>query len=61
MTEEESKTESHINPNNIAVEALHEAYGQVCSENRALRRRVADFEDFLRGAAKQFNAMAGKP
>lgn len=57
MNEDEDK----IDTSNIDVEALYKAHSKVCVENSALRRRLADFEDFLRGAAKQFNAMAGKP
>lgn len=38
---------------NIANALLSEAAGR-----EADRRRIADLEDFLKGAAKQFNAMA---
>jgi hypothetical protein len=50
-----------VNPDNIDVDALHKAYVKACADNDRLRRRVADLEDFLRAAAKQFDAMAGKP
>lgn len=48
---------------NIEQKATQEAirlWRESQEENARLRRRVADLEDFLRGAAKQFGAMAGE-
>lgn len=42
-----------------ALAAMTKALTESGEENARLRRRVADLEEFLRGAAKQFDAMAG--
>ena len=44
----------------VALDAMSKALRESGEENARLRRRVADLEDFLRGAAKQFGAMAGE-
>jgi len=42
----------------MRVKAVAQAFLSEAAAREADRRRIADLEDFLKGAAKQFNAMA---